>query len=89
MDKSDTKIIRFNDENDSVFTLKLGKSYNINKFDCKPIPWFGRFGSKKYGFKITNCVSNDTLILTYKKSNSRDNEYTTLLNTYLDFNKMN
>jgi hypothetical protein len=84
MNPTDTKIIFFKDMNDSVFTLKQGKSYNTNKTSCKSV-----FGKNFYGFSVTNCVVADKITMLYADKSLRDLEYTTFLNTYLEFNGMN
>ena len=83
MNKNDTKIINFNDNNSSVFTLKQGKSYNMTMLNKSSI-----FGKKKYGFVIINCVSTDSFTLEYDDKSLRDTDYKSFVNSYLAFNKM-
>jgi len=83
MDKSDTKIVIFKDNNSSVFTLKLGKSYNLSKYDKTTI-----FGNKKYYFKIINCVTTDTFVVEYSNPELRNTEYKDFVNKYLKFNQI-
>lgn len=84
MNKTDTSIVSFKDTNNSVFTLKLGKSYNMTKYNTSSI-----FGKKKYCFKIINCVAADTFTVEYMDQSLRDTEYTNFINEYLTFNGMN
>lgn len=83
MNTSDTQIIVFKDTNSSVFTLKLGKSYNMTKYNKKSI-----LGVKKYCFKIINCVSTDVFVVEYHDQDLRNTEYKKFVNDYISFNGM-
>ena len=90
MNKSDTQIIVFKDINNSIFTLKQGKSYNITKNIIHPSETIQDvlLHKKKYCFKIINCVSTDTFILEYHDAKLRDQEYKSFVDKYLTFNGM-
>ena len=84
MNKSDTQILTFKDNNKSVFTLKQGKSYNMTKTTTKG----SMFEKKKYCFVIYNCVSADSFTVEYSDPTTRDNDYAGFVKTYLKFNDM-
>ncbi len=83
MNKIDTQIITFKDNNDSIFTLKQGKSYNMSKYNK-----LSYVGKKKYCFVIVNCVSTDKFMLEYSDPTLRNKEYENFMNIYLSFNGM-
>lgn len=83
MNKTDTQILTFKDDNKSVFTLKQGKSYNMTKMTKRRF-----FGKKKYCFVVYNCVSADSFTVEYSDPVTRDNDYAGFVKTYLKFNGM-
>lgn len=83
MDNSNTLIIKFADNDKSVFTMRKDKTYNMKMYDKYSV-----FGKHKYCIKITNGVSLEIFDVFYYDKKSRDDDYTSVIEGYKKLNGM-